>query len=77
MYVVINDTWQNITARSINDFVKVRWIVSYLFLITFNLYNVTVFDDYIAILCTAFIDNMSSFNQYSHGLGIFTNGVGV
>ena len=70
MHVIINDTWQNVTTRSIDRFIERCYG-----LLLGNLCNDAVFYDYIAILRTAFIDNMSTLYQYSHGLGMFSNGV--
>lgn len=54
VYVVVNNTWQHITTRSIDCFIKRCYG-----LLLGNFYNIAVFDDYIAFLRTAFVDNMS------------------
>ena len=61
VYMVINDSWQYITTRGIDDFIK-----RCLGLLFGNIYNVAVFDNNAAIENPTFIDDASSLNECSH-----------
>ena len=77
MHMIVNDTRQDITTCGINDGVKQRSSDGCIFWGLRYKENIPVFKGDVCLDNTTFVDNMSPCNQYSHGLGMFTNGAGV
>ena len=87
MYVVVDDAWQHVAARGINDFNIVSIGGTGCMIVVVdpirslsprcNLRNRTVGNDDATFLRTSFVDDATALDECYHSFGVFVSGEGI